>query len=112
VCLDAPVSEGVELPLADLAAGLLRQWALGTTRREWAAVVLMLSDVQFQEGESLDRNDCWTPCGPRLLASPFLTMPSGWRVSLLWAYNCRSRAASFCVLERPAAGARLGQSAH
>jgi hypothetical protein len=27
--LDAPVSEGVELPLADLAAGLLRQWALG-----------------------------------------------------------------------------------
>jgi hypothetical protein len=54
--LDAPVSEGVELPLADLAAGLLRQWALGTTLREWAAVVLMLSDVQFQEAESPDED--------------------------------------------------------
>jgi len=54
--LDAPVSGGVELPLADLAAGLLRQWALGTTLREWAAVVLMLSDVQFQEAESPDED--------------------------------------------------------
>jgi hypothetical protein len=52
--LDTPVSERVELQLADLAAGLLRQWALGTTLREWAAVVLMLSDVQFQEAESPD----------------------------------------------------------
>jgi hypothetical protein len=54
--LDAPVSEGVELPLAELAAGLLRQWVLGTTLREWAAVVLMLSDVQFQEAKSTDED--------------------------------------------------------
>jgi hypothetical protein len=54
--LDAPVIEGVELPLADLAAGLLRHWALGTTLRGWAAVVLMLADVQFQEAESPDED--------------------------------------------------------
>ena len=54
--LDAPASEGVELPLAELAAGLLRQWVLGTTLREWAAVVLMLSDVRFQEAESPDED--------------------------------------------------------
>ena len=54
LCLDAPVSEGAELPLADLAVGLLRQWALGTTLREWAAVVLMLSEIQFRGAESPD----------------------------------------------------------
>jgi hypothetical protein len=56
LCLDAPVREGVELPLADLAAGLLRQWALGTTLRQWAAVVLMLPEVQFQEAEGPDED--------------------------------------------------------
>jgi hypothetical protein len=53
-CLDSSVTTSVELPLADLAAGLLRQWAMGTTVREWASVVLMLSNVQFLEAESHD----------------------------------------------------------
>jgi hypothetical protein len=73
--LNAPVAEGVELPLADLAAGLLRQSALGTTLREWAAVVLMLSDVQFQEAESTDEDRLLDALWSASAGEPVLTMP-------------------------------------
>jgi hypothetical protein len=87
--LDAPVSEGVELPLADLAAGLLRQWALGTTLREWAAVVLMLSDVQFQEAESTDEDRLvdalWSASAGEPVPDDALRLAR----HLRWAHNCR-----------------------
>jgi hypothetical protein len=95
--LDAAVSEGMELPLADLAAGLLRQWALGTTLREWAAVVLMLSDVQFQEAESPDEDRLldavWSASAGEPVPDDALRLA---RQLALGAY-CRSRAASLCT---------------
>ena len=73
--LDAPVSEGVELPLADLAAGLLRQLALGTALREWRPWCSCSLTFSSKKRSRPMKTDCWTPCGPRLRASPFLTMP-------------------------------------
>jgi hypothetical protein len=87
----------MELPLADLAAGLLRQWALGTTLREWAAVVLMLSDVQFQEAESPDEDRLldavWSASAGEPVPDDALRLA---RQLALGAY-CRSRAASLCT---------------
>jgi hypothetical protein len=52
--IDVPAELGVALPLQDLAAGLLTSWARGTDLRDWATVMLMLSDVEFAEKDSSD----------------------------------------------------------
>jgi hypothetical protein len=41
-----------ELSLSDLAIGLTTHWLRGSELREWATVMLMLSDIQFVEAES------------------------------------------------------------
>jgi hypothetical protein len=43
-----------ELPLRDLAIGLLHHWTRGTDLHDWATVMLMASDIQFVEAESED----------------------------------------------------------
>jgi hypothetical protein len=52
--IDVPAGFGVALPLQDLAVGLLASWARGTELRDWATVMLMLSDVEFAEMDSSD----------------------------------------------------------
>ena len=39
-------------PLSDLARGLLVNWALGTGLPTWAATMLMLDAIQFEEADS------------------------------------------------------------
>jgi hypothetical protein len=46
----------VELPLSDLAHGLLVHWSRGSTLQQWASAVLCLSDIQFVEAESPDKD--------------------------------------------------------
>jgi hypothetical protein len=59
VTLDPPALRGpsmeiAELPLRDLATGLLDHWTLGTDLHDWATVMLMASVIQFAEAESDD----------------------------------------------------------
>jgi hypothetical protein len=39
-------------PLADLARGLLINWAVGTCLLTWATTMLMLDAIQFEEADS------------------------------------------------------------
>jgi hypothetical protein len=53
MALEVPADvDVVELPLSDLARGLLAHWTRGTSLREWASLVLMLDIIQFFEAES------------------------------------------------------------
>lgn len=49
----------VQLPLTDLAFGLLASWARGTELRDWASVVVTVGDIEFDDIE--------TDCGVTLL---------------------------------------------
>ena len=42
------------LPLADLAIGLLASWARGTDLRDWASVIMMVPDIEFDDIETDD----------------------------------------------------------
>ena len=42
----------VELPVSDLAHGLLVHWSRGSTLQEWASILLCLDVIQFVEAES------------------------------------------------------------
>jgi hypothetical protein len=44
----------VQLPLADLAFGLLASWARSTELRDWASVIMMVSDIEFADIETDD----------------------------------------------------------
>lgn len=42
----------IHLPLADLAFGLLASWARGTELRDWASIIMMASDIEFDDIET------------------------------------------------------------
>jgi hypothetical protein len=46
----------VPVTLQELAAGFVRQWSLGTRLSEWAALVLMLTCIEFPD-EGTDEED-------------------------------------------------------
>ena len=52
--IEVPAGFVVALPLVDLAVGLIASWARGTQLREWAAVMLMLSNIEFSDMDSSD----------------------------------------------------------
>lgn len=52
--VSVPALDAEELPLSDLAHGLLQRLTAGIDLRTWARVVLALSDVQFIEAETAD----------------------------------------------------------
>jgi len=52
--VDIPAGFKVELPLVDLAFGLLASWARGTELREWASTILAVSEIEFTEIDSRD----------------------------------------------------------
>lgn len=52
--IEVPAGFAVMLPLVDLAVGFVASWATGTELREWATVMLMLSDVEFTDSGSSD----------------------------------------------------------